>query len=139
MMLQVWIVIVTIGVLVIAILNHRMMSRFLHRAGDDISELTLAVRKSTAKIDAATDEARALLALLGDCVPPVQRVVDRFEALGRRAADLSSTLLEEVGRPAFTAAAIARGARLGVDHFVQRLMNRFTHRSNAHNGGNDHE
>jgi uncharacterized protein YoxC len=138
-LLQICIVIVTIGLLAIALLTVRMMTRFFNRAAEDISQLTLAVRESVAQIDLVTGETRALVASLRDCVPPVQRVVDRFEAVGQRTADLSSALLEEFELPVFTAAAVARGVRLGANHLLKRLMHRFTHRHTPIYGGYDHE
>jgi hypothetical protein len=138
-LLQICIVIVTIGLLAIALLVVRMMTRFFSRATEDISQLTLAVRESAAQIDHVSHEARALVASLRDCVPPVLRVVDRFEAVGQRTADLSSVLLEELELPVFAAAAVARGVGSGANHFLKRLMHRFTHRHSPINGGSDHE
>lgn len=138
-LLQIWIVTVTIGLLAIALLTVRMMTRFFNKAAEDISQLSLAVRESVTQIDLVTHEAHALVASLRECVPPVQRVVDRFEAVGQRTADLSSILLEEFELPVFTAAAVARGVSSGANHFLKRLMLRFTHRDSPINGDYDHE
>lgn len=137
-LVQICIVIVTIGLLAIAVMTVRMMIRF-NKATEDFSQLTLAVRESAAKIDLVTHDARALVASLRECVPPVLRVVDRFEAVGQRTADLSSALLDELEPPVFTAAAVARGVRSGANHFLIRLMRRFTRRHSQINGGYDHE
>lgn len=138
-MVQVCIVAVTIGLLVAALLAVRAMTRFFNRAAADVSQLTLAVRESVTQIDLASRETRALVASLRECVPPVQRVVDRFETVGRRTADLSSAILEELEAPVFTATAVARGVRSGADHFLKRLMRRFDHNGSSLQGGNDHE
>lgn len=138
-LLQICIVIVTIGLLAIALMTVRMMARFFGKAAKDLSELTLAVRESVAEIDLVAQETRALVASLQDCVSPVQRVVARFESVGQRTADLSSTLLEELEVPVFTAAAVARGVRSGAGHFLVRMVHRFTQRSSKFNGGSDHE
>ena len=138
-LVQVCIVIVTIGLLAIALLTVRMMTRFFNQAAGNLTQLTLAVRDSAAQVDLVSRETRALVASLRDCVPPVQRVVDRFEAVGQRTADLSSVLLEEFEGPVFTAAAVARGVRSGADCLLKRLMNRFNHRQSQIRGGNDHE
>ena len=138
-LLQIWIVIVTIGLLAIALLALRMMNRFLDRTSVDISKLSHAVHESASQIDLGTQEARMLVASLRECVPPVMRVVERLEAVGQRTAALSSTVLEEVERPIFTAAAVARGVRSGANYFLRRLMYRFIHRSSPFLGGNDHE
>jgi uncharacterized protein YoxC len=138
-LIQICIVIVTIGLLAIALLTARMMTRFFNHAAQELSQLTLAVRESAAQIDLVTHDTQALVASLRDCVPPVQRVVDRFEAVGQRTADLSSALLEELELPVFTATAVARGVRSGANHFLKRLMHRFTHRHSPILGGHDHE
>ena len=138
-LVQICIVIVTIGLLAIALLTVRMMTRFFSKAAEDISQLTLAVRESVAQIDLVTHDTRALVAALRDVVPPVQRVVDRFEAVGQRTADLSSALLDEFELPVYTAAAVARGVRSGANHLLKRLMFRFTHRHSPILGGYDHE
>jgi hypothetical protein len=132
-------VVVTIGLLALAFLTARAVTRFFNRAEADFSQLTFAVRESAMQIDLAGRETRALVASLRDCVPPVQRVMDRFEEVGQRTADLSSVILEEFGGPVFTAAAAAHGVRSGTDHFLKRLMHRFDHHHSQFPGGNNHE
>jgi hypothetical protein len=134
-LIQICIVIVTIGLLAIAVVS---MTRF-HRATRELSLLTHELRGSLVKFDLATQEARALAASLRGCVPPVLRVVHRFEDLGQRTADLSSALIDGLEVPVFTAAAVARGVRSGANHLLKRLMHRFTHRYSTINGGNYHE
>ncbi|OGF22913.1 MAG: hypothetical protein A2V63_09535 [Candidatus Eisenbacteria bacterium RBG_19FT_COMBO_70_11] len=137
-LIQLCIVIATIGLLVIAAMTVRMMTRF-DKATEELSRLTHALRESVVKINHVTEEARALATSLRDWVPPVQRVLDRFEVLGHRAADLSSIVFEEFEQPVFTAAAVAHGVRSGANHLLKRLMHRFTHRNSPLLGGNDHE
>ena len=137
-LIQICIVIATIGLLAIALMAFRLTIR-MTKAAEDLSQLTHAVRGSIVQFDLIAHEVRGLVASIRDCVPPVQRVVDRFEAVGQRTADLSSTLLEELELPVFTAAAVARGVRSGANHLLRRLMNRFTHRYSPTNGGYDHE
>jgi hypothetical protein len=139
MLIQICIVVVTIGLLATAVLTVRMMTRFFHQAAGDLSQLTLAIHESAAGVNLLSREARALVASLRDCVPPVQRVVDRFEAVGQRTADLSTVLLEGLEEPVFTAAAVARGVKSGADHFLKRLLTRFGHRPSQIHGGYDHE
>ena len=138
-LLQICIVIVTIGAFVIAVITVRMMARFFTKAAADISQLTLAVRESLDQIDLAARDVRALAVSLQGCVQPVQRVADRFEAIGQRTADVSSTLLEELEGPVFTFAAVARGMKSGADTLLKRVLHRFTHRSSPINGDQDHE
>ena len=138
-LVQICIVIVTIGLLASAVLTVGMMTRFLNRAARDLAQLSQAVRESAAQVDLVSHETRGLVASLRGCVPPLRRVVDRFEAVGQRTADLSSVLLEEVEAPVYTAAAVARGVRAGTDHLLRRLMRRLDHRHSTIQGGNDHE
>jgi uncharacterized protein YoxC len=137
-LIQICIVIVTVGMLAIAIMTVRMMTR-LNKATEELSQLTHEARGSVVKLDLVTDEARALVASLRDCVPPVLRTVNRFEAVGRRTADLSSALLEGLELPVFAAAAVTRGVRSGANHLLRRLMHRFTHSHSTIQGGYDHE
>lgn len=137
-LIQICFVIMTIGLLAIALMTMRMMTRF-NKATEELSRLTHAVRESVVKFDLVTHEARALVASLRACVPPVLRVVDRFDAVSQRAADLSSTILEELERPVFTAAAVASGVRSGTSHFLKQVVHRFTHRHSPIHGGNEHE
>ena len=137
-LIQVCIVIVTIGLTAIALMTFRMMTRF-NKATEDLSQMGHAVRESAIKFDLATHEARALVISLRECMPPVLRVVERFEEVGQRTADLSSTLLDECELPILTAAAVARGVKATANHFLVRLMNRFTRRHASTNGGYDHE
>jgi uncharacterized protein YoxC len=137
-LVQICIVIVTVGLLAIVWMAVRMVIGF-NKATADLSQLTQAVRESAANFDLVTQEARALVALVRDCIPPVQRAVDRFEAVGQRAADLSDVLLAEIELPAFTAVAVSRGVRSGANHLLKRLMHRFTHRNASINGGSDNE
>ena len=137
-LIQICIVIVTIGLLACTWMVVRTMSR-VGKAAEDFSQLSHALRVSIAEVELVAHEARALVGLLQDCVPPVLRVVDRFEAVGQRTADLSSTILDEIELPVFAAAAVARGVKVGANHLLKRLIDRFAHRHNSIPGGNDHE
>jgi uncharacterized protein YoxC len=139
LMLQVWIVIVTLGLLAIAMLALRAMTRMLGKAAQEVSQLSLTVRESAEQIDLVAREARELAAEVRECVVPVRRVVDRFEVIGQRAADVSSAILEEVEEPVYTAIAMARGARSGATRLLQRVMHRFTTSRSSNNGDQDHE
>ena len=124
-LIQICIVMATIALLAIAWMAVRTMARF-HRTSEEIARATRAVRESAARFDLVSHEAAALLGSLRDCVPPVLRVVRRFEDVSQRAADLTSTLLDVVERPLFTVAAVVGGVRTGASHFLSRLMLRFT-------------
>ncbi len=137
-LIQICIVIVTIGLLAIALMTVRMMSRF-NKATEELSQLTHGIRESVVKFDLVTHEAEALVASLRECVPPVLRVVSRFDAVSQRAADLSSTILEAFELPVFAAAAVARGVRSGANHFLKRMVNRLIHGNSPIHGGYGHE
>jgi uncharacterized protein YoxC len=137
-LVQICIVIVTIGLLAIALMTVRMMSR-VNQAAEDLSQVGHAIRESAARFDLVAHEARALVASLRECIPPVQRVVGRCDTVSERAADLSSAILEEVAGPVFTAAAVARGVRSGAGHFLQRMVGRWIDRHSPGDGGHDHE
>jgi hypothetical protein len=137
-LVQICIVIVTIGVLAIALMTVRMMARF-HKTAEDLSLLTHEVRESVVKFDLVTHEAESLVASLRECVPPVLRVVGRFDAVSQRAADLSSTFLEAFELPVFAVTAVARGVRSGANHFLKRLTNRLIHGNSPIHGGYDNE
>ena len=53
-LVQISIVIVTIGLLAIALLTVRMMTRFFNRAAEDLTQLTAAVREGRVRILDAT-------------------------------------------------------------------------------------
>lgn len=137
--LQIWIVIVTLGLLAIALLTLRMLTRTLSRTAEDVSRLSLSVRDSIAQVDLVTQDARELVASLRECVVPVRRVVDGFEAVGQRTVNLTSTVLEELERPVYTVAALAQGVRSGATHLLKRLMDRYTPSHSSNNGDHDHE
>lgn len=137
--LQICIVIVTLGLLACALFTVRLISRFFIQAAREISDLTLAVRQSVAQIEQFTGEARTVVDAIRGCVPPVRRMVDRFEVIGQRTADVSSTLLTELEIPVFTAAAVTGGVRAGASHLLRRVMQRVMHRTSPLNGDNHHE
>ena len=138
-LVQICIVIVTIGLLAFALQAVRLMTRFFDKAARDVAQLTVSVRESVAQIDLLTHDAHVLVTSLQTCVPPLQRVADRFEDVGQRTADLSSALLDELELPVLTTAAVARGVRSGANHLLRRLIYRFTHRHSPLPGGFDHE
>ena len=138
-LIQFCIVIVTVGLLALAVITLSILNRFLDKASADLSQLTLSIRDSAAQLDLVARDSRALVASLGACVSPISRVVDRFEAVGHRTADLSTALLEEIELPVLTAAAVVRGVKSGAGHFVKLLMHRSTHRHSPINGDQDNE
>lgn len=134
LLLEICFVIVTIAVLAIAIAIVRAVSR-LGKTTEQIDALALEVREWVRQVKHVTSGAEDLVTSVREIVPPIRRVVGRFEAIGDRTAQLSDALLEEVERPVRTAVAVARGVRTGTAHFLERITNRFHRGRAATNGG----
>jgi len=137
-LVQVCIVIATIALAAVAVALVGTLVR-LGRTAEDVSQLTRSARGTLAQVDLIAQEARAVVSSLRECVPPVQRVLDRFEILGRRTADLSSVVLEEIETPVHAAAAVARGLTSGANVLIRRLVERFSPRHMNSSGGNGYE
>jgi uncharacterized protein YoxC len=137
-LIQICIVIVTIGMVVIAIAAVRTLAR-VDKAADELTQTARSVRESLVRVDRVADETRELAVSVNACFPPVQRVLDRIDVLSRRTAGLASVVLEEMERPVFTAAAVAQGARTGTRRFIELAWHRFSHRHHSIQGGNNHE
>lgn len=138
-LLQLWIVIVTIGLLAAVIVTAYRVTRHVRAVAKDVSHLTYALTDSAEQITLAAREVQTLVASARECVAPVQRVVARFAGIGERTATVSSLLLEGLERPVFTAAAMSAGVKSAAAHIVQRLVHRFTHRNSQINGDHGYE
>ena len=132
-LLQVCAVIVTIALVAIAIVTIRTMIRF-EKAAEQLAETAVAIRDSFEQFQVITREAGELVNSLQDVVPYLTRTASRFEALGERAAGLSSSLLEQVETPLRTVTAVLRGLRTGTSQFLDRVGHRITQRT----GGSAH-
>jgi hypothetical protein len=137
-LIQVCVVLSTLALLSLVGMTVRMMSRFL-TATNQVSNLGQSVRQSLARLDRATDELAALSATMSNGLEPVLRVVDHMEAVGHRALDLSSAILEELAPPVLTAVAVTRGMRSAAGHLMKLLMNRVSRSRSPISGGNHHE
>lgn len=138
-LLQLWIVIVTMGLLAAAIVTAYAVTKHVRKVADDLSRLALALTDSAEQITVATREVQALVASVQGCVVPIQRVAERFAGIGQRTATVSSLLLEGIEGPVFTAAAVSTGVKSAAVHLVKRLMHRFTQRNSSINGDRNHE
>jgi len=134
LLLEICFVIVTIAVVAIAIATVRALSR-VGKTTERINELTDEVRAWVVQLKQVTSGAEQLVGSFKDVVPPVRRVVDRFENLGMRTAQLSDAILQEVERPVLNAVAVTRAVRTGALHFFERISNRFARGRAATNGG----
>jgi uncharacterized protein YoxC len=137
--LQVWIVIVTIGLVAIALFVLGTVKDFLGKMSTNMDQLTQSVRESASRIDRMATDAGSLLTEVRGSLAPVQRVVGRLETVAHRVADISSSLLDEVESPLQTATALVRGFSTGTGVFMKRMVSRFAHRQNGNHGGEDHE
>jgi uncharacterized protein YoxC len=109
------------------------------RLGEAAAQLTSAAQASMAQGERIVQEIRELLASMREIMPPAQRVVNRLERLGERAAALSTAVLDEIEEPVFTAVAVARRVRTGTGYLFDLLTRPFAQRRSSINGGQDHE
>jgi hypothetical protein len=136
-LLQICFVIVTIAVAMIGFATIRVMQHF-RKTSDEFSGLAREARLWIDQLRTVTHDAGEVVSTFRDVAPRVRRVVDRFEAIGERTAELSDAVLHEVETPVLTAVAVARGVRYGAQQLVDRLTRRFTGRSST-NGGMNYE
>jgi len=136
-LLQICVVIVTIAVVAIAVATIKMTQHF-RRASDDFSRLAEEGRRLIDQLQNVAQEAGQVVGAFRDAAPRVRHVLERFESIGERTADLSDAVIHEVEEPIRTAIAVARGVRFGALQLIERLSQRFTGRSST-NGGRNHE
>jgi hypothetical protein len=120
----------------IAIVTIRTMIRF-EKAAEQLAETAVAIRDSFEQFHVITREAGELVNSLQDIVPYLTRTASRFESLGERAVNLSSSLLEQVETPLRTVVAVFRGVRTGTSQFFERVGHRITQRTPIP-GGSSH-
>jgi hypothetical protein len=137
-LVQICIVVATLGVVAIAAAALRVMYR-VDKASRHVSRLSGEIREWIVQANELTRDARETVASVREAIAPLRRVAQRFETLGERTADLSATVLEEVESPLRTAIAVVRGVRSGTAYLMERLSNRFTHGRSATNGGSESE
>jgi hypothetical protein len=133
-LVQISVVVTTLAIVAIAIATVHAMVR-VERATDRFAVLTGEVRRWVVQANELTRESRETLASFRGVIAPVGQMVERFETLGLRTADLSAALLRDVETPLLTAAAVARVAT----DFLKRLSHRFTGGRSATNGGSTRE
>jgi uncharacterized protein YoxC len=134
-LVQICVVIVTLAFVAIVVTTVFTMIRHSETA----ARLSAAAQVSLAGVDRVVQDAQELLASVREIMPPVQRVVKRFERLGGRAADLSTAVLDEIEEPVLTAVAVARGVKTGAGHLLDLLTRRFAQPRSSNNGDQDHE
>ena len=137
-LVQICIVVVTLAIVAIAVATLRAMAR-AERATARFAQLTGEIRRWVVQANELTRETREVVVSVRGVIAPVGRVVERFEALGLRTADLSTSLLQEVETPLRVAAAVARGVSAVTTQFMAGLSQRFTEGPSATNGGSAHD
>ena len=132
--LQVWIVIVTVGLVAIALFLLGTVKGFLKKASRNMDQLTQTVRESAARIDRVSNEAGSLLTDVRGSLKPVQRAVQSLGTIAQRTTDIASSLLDQVEPPLNTATALVRGVGTGTGVFMKRMMTRFNRQTRDHGG-----
>jgi hypothetical protein len=135
LLVQICVVIVTVAI--VAMVGMAVIAAI--RFGGAMARLTTLAEASMAQGERIGQEIQGLLGSAREILPPTQRVVDRFSQLGDRAADLSTTVFDEIEAPILNAVAIARGVRFGAVHFVSLLKRRFALGSNSQPGEQENE
>src|SRR6185369_8224860 len=133
-LIQVCVVVATLAVVAIAVATVRAMAH-VEKATDRFNQLAGDVRRWAVQANELTCETQEALASFRASVAPIGRVVERFEVLGERTADLSAAVLEEVEEPLRTAVAVAGGIRSVTAHLLKRFSHRHVDGRSATNGG----
>ena len=136
-LLQICFVIVTIAVVAIAVATIRVMQQF-RKTSDEFSRLAEDGRQWIDQLRGVTHDAGEVVSTFRDIAPRVRRVVERFETIGERTADLTENVIHEVEAPVRTVVAMVRGFRYGAQQLIGRLTERFTGRTST-NGGRYYE
>jgi uncharacterized protein YoxC len=134
-LVQICVVIVTLAF--VALVVTTILALF--RLGEAAARLTSAAQVAMTQVEVVVKESQELMASVREIVPPAKHVVSRFRQLGDRAADLSTTVLDEFEGPVLGAVAVARGVKTGTAQFLDLLVRRFASRSSSNNGDQHHE
>lgn len=96
--------------------------RRVDKATDELVRSMRTVSETVAEVKPVIDDARQVIGKFGAVAPKFERVADRFESIGHQIANVSESVVQEVGTPLRAAAAVARGVRTGTSHLVGRLF-----------------
>src|SRR5687767_2385893 len=117
---QVCIVVATLGFVALCIATLRAIGRF-EKTADRIAETADAVTVALGDVRKIADEAHEVVSLVGDVATRFRGTAEGFNRLGDRALRLSNAVMDEVAAPVGKAAAVMRGVRYGLDRIVSRL------------------
>ena len=138
LLVEICAVIVTMSIVAIAVATMRTLN-YMRILVNEFRVLVPDVRRTLARVDALAEEAQAVIAPLKESTSALQRLACQFEALGGRAALLTSTVMEEVETPVFTAVLVARAVRNGAAQLFRRFTRKFNPISSPQNGGHADE
>ena len=128
MIAQVCIVILTLSLVVTAIMVWRALKRFEALA----QKISLGVDEARR----ATSEAQQVIATLQHAAKGIHRSTSQFEEISGRITRLSALVIDEIERPARSAAALAEGVRAGAAALLGRRASMVT--THHFNGGKRH-
>ena len=129
-LVQVCIVIVTLAMVVMTATMLLILVRLVRAAG----ELTRALETAIAKTEQLANETRELLAAVRELGGPMRDVWVRFHQLGKRAAVLSTAVLDELEGPVLTSVALMHGVRTGTMRFMELFARRMVGSISSKNG-----
>lgn len=138
LVVQIAVVVGCAAVLAIAVVMVRAIY-CVERATTQATRLSTDLQLWIREANTFTREAREAVASAHGLIPPIRRVVDRFETLGERTADLSAAALDEVELPLRTAVSVARGLRRGSAYLLGRWLHRMRHGRSTTHERSDHE
>jgi hypothetical protein len=137
-LVQVCISLATLAVILIAVAAVRAMF-CVERATHRLTLLSAEIHQWIGQANQFMGEARETMASARGAITPIRRVVERFESIGERTANLSAAVLGEIETPIHTAVAVARGVKSVTAFLLERWSNRITHGRSATNGGSGNE
>ena len=127
-----------LAVVAIAVAAFRAL-RCIEKATAEMLALAAEGRQWITEAREVTREARVAVTSVHAAVAPLGRIAERLEAVGGRAAALSSAAIDAVGPLFRTVLTLTRGVRLGSDFLVKQFDHRFTNGRHATHGGSEHD
>jgi uncharacterized protein YoxC len=113
-LIQACIVVATVAFVALAVVAIRALLRVQRAA----TELSTGAKASMAHVERIARDTEEILDSVRDVVKPAQKVARRWQSVGERAADLGDFVLDEIQEPVLTAAAVARGLKVGATRLV---------------------
>ena len=137
-LVQVSIAVATLALVAVAVALIRVLGQIKSTA-EQVERTMSRLDTTLPQVERAVVEAQSVLATFGQVSQRVDRVAEHFEAVGSRAAKLSSLVIDDVLLPAGKAAAVVRGVRTGVSALMHTFTSRKSREPSRLEGGNHHE